>query len=266
VVFDPDMPSLGPRHFVTDQDVISLAGNAAPDAQILIRAADGTARASAYTDAEGRFRINVPVREQEEELDLQVVATSGFATEDRFTVSIDQEGPQIELDEPPPSVTAIEWLPLRGFARGAVEVLLNGRPIGIRDDSFDEAVTLVAGANAIEMVATDLVGNVRVERWDVSLDQEPPTLLGHRLSSDQAAPGQPFVIEVEASDASGLKQAAPFTVQIGRASHSDFLRLNPATGSYRATVVPPQGASGRLALIDLELEDYAGNRQRYTFE
>jgi FecR protein/Glucodextranase, domain B len=266
VVFDPDMPSLGPRHFVTDQDVISLAGNAAPDAQILIRAADGTARAAAYTDAEGRFRINVPVREDEEELDLQVVATSGFATEDRFTVSIDQEGPQVELDEPPPSVTAIEWLPLRGFARGAVEVLLNGRPIGIRDDSFDETVTLVAGANEIEMVATDLVGNVRVERWDVSLDQEPPTLLGHRLSSDQAAPGQPFVIEVEASDASGLKQAAPFTVQIGRASHSDFLRLNPATGSYRATVVPPQGASGRLALIDLELEDYAGNRQRYTFE
>ena len=163
-------------------------------------------------------------------------------------------------------MTAIDWLPLRGFARGAVDVQLNGRPIRIVDDSFDETVTLAAGANAIEMVATDLVGNVRVERWDVALDQEPPVLLGHRLSSAQASPGQPFVIEVEASDASGLKQAAPFTVQIGGASHSDFLRLNPSTGSYRATVVPPQGASGRLALTDLELEDYAGNRQRYTFE
>ena len=266
VAFDPDIPSLGPRWFVTDQDVISLAGKAAPDAQILIRAADGTARASAYTDAEGKFRINVPVREPKEELGLQVVATSGFATEDRFSVSIDQEGPQIELEEPPPTVTAIDWLPLRGFARGAVDVQLNGRPIRIVDDSFDETVTLAAGANAIEMVATDLVGNVRVERWDVALDQEPPVLLGHRLSSTQASPGQPFVIEVEASDASGLKQAAPFTVQIGGASHSDFLRLNPSTGSYRATVVPPQGASGRLALTDLELEDYAGNRQRYTFE
>jgi len=266
VAFDPGIPSLGPRWFVTDQDVISLAGSAAPNAQILIRAADGTARASAYTDREGKFRINVPVREPQEELGLQVVATSGFATEDRFTVSIDQEGPQIDLETPPPSVTAIDWLPLRGFARGAIEVRLNGRPIRILDDSFDETVTLAAGANEIEMVAIDLVGNVRVERWDVALDQEPPVLLGHRLSSTQASPGQPFVIEVEASDASGLKQAAPFTVQIGRASHSDFLRLNPTTGSYRATVVPPQGASGRLALTDLELEDYAGNTQRYTFE
>jgi hypothetical protein len=266
VVFDSGIPSLGPRQFVTDQDVISLAGSAAPNAQLLIRAPDGTTRASAYTDAEGRFRINVPLQGPEEELDLQVVATSGFVIEDRFTASIDQEGPAIELDEPPPTVTAIEWLPLRGSARGAVEVLLNGRPVSILDDSFDETVTLSAGANEIEMVATDLVGNVRVERWDVALDQEPPALLGQRLSSAQAIPGQPFVIEVEASDASGLKQAAPFTVQIGQATYSDFLRLNPTTGSYRATVVPPQGASGRLALVDVELEDYAGNRQRYTFK
>jgi hypothetical protein len=116
------------------------------------------------------------------------------------------------------------------------------------------------------MVATDLVGNVRVERWDVALDQEPPALLGHSLSDDQASPGEPFVVEVSASDASGLKQAAPFTVRIGGATHSDFLRLNPASNSYRATVVAPQGAGGRLALTEVELEDYAGNRQRYSFK
>jgi FecR protein/Glucodextranase, domain B len=266
VVFDPTIPSLGPREFVTDQDVISLAGSAAPDAQILMLASDGSERASAYTDGEGRFRINVPVREPGEEFDLQMITTSGFTTKDHFSVSIDQEGPAIELDEPPPPVTAVEWLPLRGFARGAAEVLLNGRSIKLLDDSFDETVTLRTGANGIEMVATDLVGNVRVERWEVALDQEPPELLGHSLSSERADPGQPFVIEVEASDASGLKQAAPFTVQIGGTTYSDFLRLNPATGSYRTTVVPPQGASGRLALTDVELEDYAGNTQRYSFK
>jgi hypothetical protein len=266
VVFDPAIPSLGPRQFITDQDVISLAGSAAPDAQILILAFDGSERASAYTDGEGRFRINVPVREPDEEFDLQVVATSGFVTKDRFSVSIDQEGPAIELDEPPPPVTAIEWLPLRGFAHGAAQVLLNGRPIKLLDDSFDETVTLRTGANNVEMVATDLVGNVRVERWEVSLDQEPPELLGHSLSSNQVSPGQPFVIEVKASDASGLKQAAPFTVQIGGTTYSDFLRLNRGTDSYRATVIPPQGANGGLALIDVELEDYAGNKQRYTFK
>ena len=250
---------------MTDQDVISLSGSAAPDAQILVHAADGSARASAYTDAEGKFRINVPVRTSEEKLDLQVVATSGFATEDSFTVAIDQEAPSIELDEQPPIVTGVDWLPLRGQARGAVEVLLNGRPVRIVDDGFDETVTLSTGANQIELVATDLVGNVRVERWEVALDQEPPVLVGQRVSSPQADPGQPFVVEVEASDASGLKQAAPFTVRIGSTTYSDFLRFNPATGSYRATVIPPAGASGRITLSEVELEDYAGNTQRYTF-
>jgi hypothetical protein len=100
----------------------------------------------------------------------------------------------------------------------------------------------------------------------VSLDQEPPELLGHSLSSNQVSPGQPFVIEVKASDGSGLKQAAPFTVQIGGTTYSDFLRLNRSTDSYRTTVIPPQGANGRLALIEVELEDYAGNKQRYTFK
>lgn len=266
VVFDSDIPSIGPRHFVTDQDVISLAGSAAPDAQIVVRAPDGAARASAYTDGEGRFRINVPLHDQAEELEIQVVAASGFATEDRFAVSIDREGPEIELDEPPPIVTAVEWLPLRGVVRGGAEVLLNGRPIKLLDDRFDQTVTLRTGANDIEMVATDPVGNVRVERWEVSLDQEPPALLAHQLSTDRVSPGEPFTIEVQATDPSGLKQAAPFTVRIGATPYSDFLRFNRASNSYQATVVPPQGASGRLALTEVELEDYAGNRQRYTFK
>ncbi len=266
VVFDPNIPSLGPRRFLTDQDVISLAGSAAPDAQILVRGPDGTQRASAYTDDQGRFRLNVPLRAPSEDFDLQVVTTSGFTIEDQFAVSIDQEGPEITLDEPPPLVTAVEWLPWRGVASGAFEVLLDGRPIKLVDDRFDETLTLQTGANQIEMVATDRVGNVRVERWDVSLDQEPPELLDHHLSSATANPGQPFVVEVKARDASGLKQAAPFTVRIGGTTYSDFLRLNQGTDSYRATVVPPQGASGRLELTEVELEDYAGNTQRYTFK
>ncbi|HET6518630.1 MAG TPA: FecR domain-containing protein, partial [Geminicoccaceae bacterium] len=185
VIFDDGIPRLGPRHFVTERDVISLAGKAAPSAQVHIRAAaadGGAARASAYTDAEGRFRVNVPLRAETEEFELQVVTPSGFETADRFAVSSDERPPAVELDEPPPAVTAVEWLQLRGRAAGATELLLNGRPVPAADDVFDETVTLHPGANEIEMVATDLVGNVRVERWQVVLDQEPPLLVRQSLS------------------------------------------------------------------------------------
>jgi hypothetical protein len=70
---------------------------------------------------------------------------------------------------------------------------------------------------------------------------------------------------VVASDGSGMKQAAPFTLRVGDATLSDFLRFDPSSQSYRSTLVLPQGMQGPVALVDVELEDYAGNRQRYSF-
>ena len=52
---------------------------------------------------------------------------------------------------------------------------------------------------------------------------------------------------------------------VGDAILSDFLRFDPSSQSYRSTLVLPQGMQGPVALVDVELEDYAGNRQRYSF-
>src|SRR5919106_4297520 len=265
VEFDHATPRLSARHFVTDREVISIAGRTDAEAQILVEAADGTTRASSYSDPEGRFGVNVPLRGAEEHFSVQVVAPSGFVTRDAFDVSIDREPPPIELAAPPPSVTAVEWLPLRGRLQGGGRLLIDGRPATLMDGTFDEAVTLHEGANAIELVATDLVGNVTVEKLDVFLDQEAPQLVSQKVTPGQATPGATVTVEVEASDASGVKQAAPFSLRIGDATLSDFLRFDPSSQSYRSTLVVSRGMDGPVALEDVELEDYAGNRQRYTF-
>jgi hypothetical protein len=127
-------------------------------------------------------------------------------------------------------------------------------------------VTLRPGANQIELVASDLVGNVGVEKLEIVLDQEPPQLTSQSVSKDRATGGDAVTVNIVASDASGMKQAAPFTLQVGDRSFSDFLRYNKSSQSYRATLVLPKDASGRIALKDVELEDYAGNRKRYTFK
>jgi len=265
VAFDPAIPRLSPRHFVTDREVISIAGSTAADARVVIEAADGTERASSYADPEGRFGVNVALRAPEERFAVQVVSPSGFVSQDGFQVTIDHEPPPIELEAPPPLVTAVEWLPLRGRLPGGGQLLIDGRPAELIDETFDEAITLQQGPNAIELVATDLVGNVTVEKLDVVLDQEPPQLVRQGVTPRQAAPGATVTVEVVASDASGMKQAAPFTLRVGDATLSDFLRFDPSSQSYRSSVVLPTGMQGPVALTDVELEDYAGNRQRYTF-
>jgi hypothetical protein len=265
VIFDDSLPRLGVGHFVTARDLMSITGRTSANAQIQIRAPDGSARASTYADDNGRFGVNVPMRAADETFEMQVIAPSGFASTDKFEITVDQTPPKIEFETPPPTVTAVEWLPLRGKVEGGTELRVNGQPTKLIDGTFDETVTLRQGANRIELAASDLVGNVRVEKLEIVLDQEPPQLVNESVSKSRATGGDAVTVNVVASDTSGMKQAAPYTLQVGDRSFSDFLRFNKTSQSYRSTLVLPKDASGPIALKDVELEDYAGNRKRYTF-
>ena len=183
VVFDDALPRLGPRHFVTARDVMSLTGRTSANAQIVIRSADGAARASAYADAEGRFGVNVPMRAASEAFDLQVIAPSGFASEDRF----DDHGRPDAAADRVRDAAARRHRGRMAAAAGAGSTAASsswstGGPSQLIDEAFDQTMTLQQGANEIELVASDLVGNVSVEKLEIFLDQEPPELVRQSLS------------------------------------------------------------------------------------
>jgi hypothetical protein len=212
----------------------------------------------------------VPVTGSAEEFVAEVVQRSGFASEDRFSVAQDREPPAITLESPQPALTATEWLPLRGSIPGAKSLSVNGRPVPLAGNGmFDETLTLRPGRNPIELIATDLVGNVGVARFEVTLDQDPPELVGFTLTPRELKGGEPLRIELTARDASGLRKAAPFKVRVGQAEYADFLELGgggTTNGTYRKTLQPPPGLAGRVTLREVELEDYAGNKARLTPE
>lgn len=261
--FDDAIPRLGPGRFVTGRDVISLAGATDVGARLLVRAADGAMRATTHADDTGRFALNLPLVAAEEAFTVEVVQPSGFSSREQLAVVQKRDPPVVSLEEPPPAVTAVERLPLRGRAEGARGLTVNGRPARLIGDAFDETVTLRQGENTIELVATDIVGNVRVERFEVGLDQNPPELVGYRVTPPQARAGEPVWIEVTARDASGLRKAAPFRLRVGDREIADFLELG-AGGAYHASLPLPAGAAGRVRLLEVEVEDYAGNKARFT--
>ncbi|WP_222184730.1 FecR domain-containing protein [Geminicoccus harenae] len=262
--FDAGLPQLSPRHFVTRQDPVSLTGSTLPGARLLLRAAGQPLREATYADKDGRFTLNVPVTAGTAEYGIEVVQRSGRTSREAITVSLDRDPPSIGLDLPPPAITAVEWLPLRGRAEGAVTLSLNGQPVQLIDGTFDQTVTLVPGINRLRLEATDLVGNVRVANVEVRLDQQAPELVGYRVSPPRARPGQPLRVEVQAKDASGLRQLAPARLRVAGVEYDQFLELGAVPGTYAATVLLPPDAAGPAELREVEIEDYAGNKARFS--
>jgi hypothetical protein len=247
-------------------DTLSLSGTTTAKWQIQMQSESGRVRAGTFADDSGRFRLNIPVQHQSAGFTLLAISPSGFVTRDEFTLTRDQEPPTITVDELPPPVTRIPEFRLRGRVRDADMVTLNGRVLTLSQERLDTSVALAPGRNRIELTAVDQVGNKVAASWVVLHDVDPPELVTHRVTRPHASESNLLIMEVVARDVSGLKQAAPFRLQVGRAVQSGFLRLNKASQSYQAIAPLPQGDKHSVRFKSVELEDYAGNRRAYVFK
>jgi hypothetical protein len=258
VAFDQSARQIAPLHFITNDDVLSLGGTTTANAQIEIRAGDAV-RASAVTGADGAFRLNVPLTADEEHFGFAVIASSGFTSIEEIAATIDRDPPEIVFDEILPQLTAETSLRVAGATEADAMLTLNGREIALDDGRFDETVALQTGENIIELIATDAVGNVKVEKSTVRLDQEPPLLVSSTASPVTNAGRQVLSVTVAAEDASGLAKAAPFVVVTGSGNYTGYLRYNKAAKSYEALVVVPEAELEAATLARVELRDDAGN-------
>lgn len=264
--YDPSLPRLQAKHFLVQGDTLSLSGTTTAKWQIQMQSESGRVRAGTFADDSGRFRLNIPVKRQSAGFTLLAISPSGFVTRDEFALTRDQEPPTITVDELPPPVTRIPDFRLRGRVRDADMVTLNGRVLTLSQERFDTSIALAPGRNRIELTAVDQVGNKAAASWVVLHDVDPPELVSHRVTRPHASESSLLIMEVVARDVSGLKQAAPYRLQVGRAVQSGFLRLNKASRSYQAIVPLPQGVKNSVRLKSVELEDYAGNRKAYAFK
>jgi hypothetical protein len=262
IAFDDTTRRIAPLHFLTNADVVSLGGTTTPNAEIEVRAG-GAVRASAVTDGGGAFRLNVPLAADEERLDFAVIASSGFATTTEIAVTIDREPPEIVFDAILPRLTAEGALQVAGRTEPDALLTLNGRAIALADGRFDETVTLAPGENTVELIATDSVGNVRVEKSVVKLDQEPPLLVSSAAAPATNAGRRVLAVTVVAEDSSGLAKAAPFVVVTASGDHTGYLRFNRAAKAYEAIVVLPDADIADARLGRVELSDDAGNSKTF---
>ena len=72
-------------------------------------------------------------------------------------------------------------------------------------------------------------------------------------------------MQVWAKDATGFVKIAPFSVQIGKYSHTGHMILEGPKGSYVGIFPVPGGVKGMKKLNNVTLSDYLGNSKEYNF-
>ena len=249
---------------VTDDDALTtraeelpvfVNSNAASDADVLVLQ-DGEILRRTRVEADGAISFSVPVTDQPREFQVQVLSPTG-TVEGRlsFMAKRDEVPPEIALDQPPPRATDASDLRLEGTVIGGTSLMINGETVQLAGGQFAHVLRLQPGLNLVEIRAADAVGNVELSRVQTLYDIDPPEISSVQVSRPKGAAG-PIEITARAQDESGLRQAAPFVLEIGGEEREGFLRCDSKVGVCKASLPPEKGA---LRLVELAIEDYAGN-------
>ncbi len=261
IMLDDRIPRVGQALASRAADLsLRASSDAAPDAPVVLRDETGAVVVQTRVGPDGAITLTVPVEGSERAFTLQILSPGGTVEGTLgFTALRDEQPPQITLDQPPPRATGDATLVLSGGSEDAVALYLGDTAVPLARGRFDLTLTLTPGENAFDLRARDAVGNLSLLRLATRLDIDPPDITSVDLSRPQGATG-PIELRVQASDASGLRQAAPFVIAVGGDEISGFARCDSASGICRASL-PPR--TGTLELIELIVEDHADNAAFY---
>ena len=194
--------------------------------------------------------------ELHKELDFEGVVVAGGA----LTVAKDAVIAYLPADpEPSPLTVVIEEPPdasltnqatveVRGTVTGGAQIVgarVNGQPASLTGRAYSILLPLEQGFNAIQVVATDSLGDVAFANVVVTLDTEPPRLSLSAPRAGQLVNGASVQVVGEASDNHALDQVSV-----------DGVPVQVTGGLFTANVALLQDG---LTTIHVEASDLAGN-------
>ena len=96
----------------------------------------------------------------------------------QLTFKVDATAPVVTVLSPQEgTVTSTGALPVTGRTEAGASVSINGNSVAVQPSGeFGGSVPLSEGTNAIQIIATDIAGNIGQTRLNVTLDTKPPVL------------------------------------------------------------------------------------------
>lgn len=269
LAFDASLHQIMPGNFIVSQRSISLAGKTNPNCSITVTSPGTAAPARATADSNGRFQVNLNLTGRRQMFTVKIASPSGVERHAGINIEIDDKAPIIHFDEKIPSATRESRLSIKGKVEDAERFDLNKSPVSLQDDQFSTEVDLKPGLNRLSFTARDMVGNVvRIEK-EVLFDPDPPRLLKYEIFLGKGEDKNQASVIVKAQDSTGLIKTAPFTVQIGKQSHTGHMILSGSKGRYIGSFSIkgsiPEGGGHIIKFKSVTLSDYLGNSKEYRF-
>jgi hypothetical protein len=259
ILYDSTVLRDGGGRFLTSGRQLSLAGVVAEGAKVTIVDSLGGARSETYADQSGHFAINVPLTADAETLKVSVTTVSGYAYEEPIEAIVSDQPPKFKLRKPLRPITSQAELEIDIDVQNAATLTVSGEPAEMRDGVAHARLTLKPGPNLVEVVATNAVGLVTIEKHTVVFDDQKPEMTDKEVVAKRLGETEMLSIRIGASDASGLALTSRFRVATPGGERSGVLRFNKANSSYQGSIEVPVRPDGSPLDIVVELTDMAGN-------
>ena len=265
LVFSENLVQAEPNHFLVRNSAITLSGETDPGNIINIRSKAGTFSAKCNVKNDGLFGFNILLQEKVEQFEMSMTSTAREKFVNNITVEIDDTPPEIIFSERIPAVTSDTLVIVSGEIKDGHKLTIDGSEIDLAGGKFRAEIQVKSGENSILFTAYDKAGNETRMEQKIRMDNKPPKLIKYSITPNRVKGGEIVQISVHATDDSGLKKAASFTIQVADFTFNGFLRYKKSEKRYEGTVTIPAGKSGTISLKKIILEDSQGNSKEINY-
>ena len=159
---------------ITAANEIAIGGQVTDASAVQVTVADQ----SATVGEDGRFSVTVPVQEGGNDITVQAIDALNNLTQDSLTITGDRTGPTVDWSAP--ALTDQDVLTVTGsvsdnYAEVAQLQLINDSldgasfDVSVNEGAFSVDVALAPGANSLNWVAEDSVGNTSTTPFSIEL-------------------------------------------------------------------------------------------------
>jgi hypothetical protein len=265
VVYDARILRDAAGRFLTASRQFDLSGVVTEGAKVSVLGARGDVRSETYADQAGHFALKIALAARQETLELRVTTASGYAYQETIEAAVSDQPPRFRLSEPLPQVTSRRGLDLAVEAEAGTSVTVNGAAPEIGEGLAHFHLDLAQGANLVEIVGSNALGLVAIEKHTVLFDNQKPEMTDREIVAEDRGDTEMLSIRIGARDQSGLALTSRFRVRSGSDERVDVLRYNKARKSYQGTMELPRRPEGSSLTIVVELVDVAGNVNELEF-